>query len=132
MNKHAIIGIWSFFAFVIIGIAIIVAVARVFFPYLQDYRTSFESFASRYMQQPVRIENVTAEWRWLSPSLTFHKVIILDDAGRHVLGIADEIIITINTLKSIAKLSLEPSSLTVSGVNFTVQQQKDGSIRIPE
>ncbi|HEY7906173.1 MAG TPA: hypothetical protein VIC53_04540, partial [Wenzhouxiangella sp.] len=69
---------WLFngFAFVVIGLAVLVGVGRLFLPYIAEFKPEIEERLSAQLDADVRIGSIEASWPGLVPSITIANVTI--------------------------------------------------------
>lgn len=69
---------WLFngFAFVVIGLAVLVGVGRLFLPYIAEFKPEIEERLSAQLDADVRIGSIEASWPGLVPSITVENVTI--------------------------------------------------------
>ena len=123
---------WLFLliAAAIIFMAVLVNVARLVVPVLNQKRDFFQHWAGQALHNPVKIGKIKASWRGFSPVLTFNRVLILNShTGQPVMHI-DELRIGIDWWHSLLNKQLLPDSLEINGADFDVYQSSDGKFSI--
>lgn len=113
---------------IIILAAVIVSMARLLTPILNDHRVDFEKYASRLLDRPVHIEQVMISWNICEPELSFQNVTLLDQQTQQpILNIP---LIKINLAIWRSLLSFQPimETMTVSGAHITLYQKTSSSI----
>lgn len=123
---------WSVFivAAIIVLLAVMLSLARLFLPHLTTYRPRIQEWASEVMHQPVRIGEMDADWRGLEPELKFRRVAILSKDDQRVLLEVNELGLGIDLLKSLFKWQVEPGWVVLSGANVTLHQDASGKITV--
>ena len=132
MLKNIIKRVYHFvlyaFAFVIMTSAIFITVVRLALPEIGSYRQQTADWLSEYMNYPVTISNIDANWNSWTPNLHLHQVSILDPASNeHILNF-DSVLISIDIFKSLIRSEITPESITVSDLSLTLIRRQDGSV----
>ena len=116
------------FAFVVLTSAIIITVVRLALPGIGSYRQQTQDWLSEYMNYPVAISNIDANWNSWTPNLHLHQVSILDPASNeHILNF-DSVLISIDIFESLFRSEIIPESITVSDLSLTLIRRQDGSV----
>jgi len=121
---------WSTFALIVLCAAVFVSAVRLMLPQISDYRDEIESWVSSYMEQPVEIDEIEAEWRGWTPHLRMKGIRLLDATENRVLTRFDQADLTIEILGTIIQRELVPGTLTVSGVELMLLRRPNGAITI--
>ncbi|MCH8163536.1 MAG: hypothetical protein IIA99_05535, partial [Proteobacteria bacterium] len=66
------------FVFAVLTSAIAITIIRLALPGIGEYRQQTQDWISQYMNYPVEISNIDADWNSWAPSLHLHQVSILD------------------------------------------------------
>ncbi|MEM7026987.1 MAG: YhdP family protein [Pseudomonadota bacterium] len=122
--------IWYFLASIIILAAIIVTAIRLSLPGIGSYKNEIQSWLSEYMDYPVVIGDITADWSGWNPNLQFHEVKLLSKENNDVVASFDEVSTGINLISSVTHYQVIPDHLTVSGLALSVIKKSDGTITI--
>ncbi|RKZ72286.1 MAG: TIGR02099 family protein [Gammaproteobacteria bacterium] len=116
------------FAFVILTSAILITVIRLALPGIGGYSQQTQDWISQYMDYPVEISSIDADWNSWTPNLRLHQVSILDPASNeHILDFGS-VLISIDIYKSLVKNEIIPRTITVSGLSMTLIRRQDGSV----
>ena len=74
-------------AAVVLLAAIAVTVARLALPAISQYKGRVEAWAERYMEYPVAVDSISAEWQGWTPSLLLRGVRLRSrDGARDITG----------------------------------------------
>ena len=132
MLKNIIKRIYHFvlyaFSFVVLTSAIIITVVRLALPGIGSYRQQTADWLSEYMNYPVAISNIDANWNSWTPNLHLHQVSILDPASNEHIMNFDSVLISIDIFKSLIRSEITPESITVSDLSLTLIRRQDGSV----
>ncbi len=91
------------FAFAILTFAILITVIRLALPGIGGYRQQTQDWISQYMNYPVEISSIDADWNNWTPNLRLHQVSILDPvSNEHILNF-NSVLISIDIYKSLVK-----------------------------
>lgn len=121
---------WSVTAFALVTAAVVVTVARLLLPTLGQYREEVQTWVSRYVNQPVAIEDFRASWRGWTPELYLTNIRLLDQHSERVITRFEHASLGVNLLASLRARHLVPGKLVVSGVRLSLLRSRDGAIRI--
>ncbi|MBN1683853.1 MAG: TIGR02099 family protein [Gammaproteobacteria bacterium] len=130
MLKKIIRIIWYFIAFLIVLMAVLMTLARLFTPLLNQHRDFFEKWASDFLNHPVKIEKLRAEWAGFDPDLMFKHLAIYDQQNKKVLFQIQNLHININVIKSLLTQKISPSTIKISGVHLVIHQLDKQQFRI--
>lgn len=121
---------WVIFvaATIVILLAVLLSLARIFLPYMTQYQARIADWASQALHRPVHIGQMQAAWRGFEPEFKFQNVEILNQQGTQVLLKVNELDVGINLLKSLIKWNVEPGLIIISGANLAVHQDSTGKI----
>ncbi|HEX5339597.1 MAG TPA: YhdP family protein [Gammaproteobacteria bacterium] len=84
-------GIAALFAALVILLATVIGVFRLFAPLVPGYRAEVERWAEQALDRPVRIASMGARWDWYGPEITLDKVRLYSHDGKYVVMTAHEI-----------------------------------------
>ncbi|NNJ72630.1 MAG: hypothetical protein HKP09_05565, partial [Enterobacterales bacterium] len=115
---------WQIFAGLIILLAVLISIARVLTPYINDYRPQIEDWLSIQIGQNVSIGQIKSEWKMLGPSLTLYDINVENVIDIGALN-AD-----IKTIPSLFYGSLITDNLAISGINLLLQQNAAGGFSL--
>lgn len=118
---------WTGFAALIIGLAILLSLARLLLPLAGGYTGEVEAWAGEVLGQPVQIESLDAAWRGLGPVLKLKEVHL--QHGRESLHF-DEIGIVFDLWTCARNGRFEPSVLSLVGVRLAVERLPDNRIAV--
>lgn len=122
--------LWIASASLVILLAVVVSLARVLLPYLDDYRATIEARVSAYLGQPVAIEQLDARLLGLTPSIILGEVTLKSATDGQPIAHFDEIRIGLDLYSSLRTRSLMFSELMVAGAQIVVVRRADGSFSV--
>lgn len=114
----------------IILAALLVSVAGLLTPVLNQHRADFEKWASSLLNTPVMIGNVTVSWRGYSPEINLDQITILDVKSQKPKVEMAELQIDFNLWRTLLDRRIAIRHLKVDGVKLTVTAQKSGVIQV--
>ena len=118
--------LWLVTATIIILIAVLISISRLLLPLSNDYKPEIESWLSEQTGRNITIGEIRSNWKTLGPSLTLHDVEIEN------LIYIGSLQADIKTIPSLFYRNLITDNLTISGVNFIITQQADGTFDIAQ
>lgn len=121
---------WYTFAFIVLTAAVLVTVIRIALPEIGGYKNEIQSWVSEYMDYPVVIEEISAEWRGWTPHLYLKNIDLYTPDNKTLISKFDSAHLGIDPIASINKRELIPSQLAVSGIDLKFTRNTDGSISI--
>ena len=123
---------WALFivASLVVLIAVLLSLARLFVPHLTQYKPRIEQWVSQTIQRPVHIGQMQAAWSGFEPQFQFSNVEILNPAGTRALVRVKQLGVGINLFKSLIRWRLQPGLLVVSGMRLSIRQDANGKITV--
>ena len=121
---------WYAFAFIILNAAVAVTVLRLALPEIGSYKTEIQSWVSKQMKHPVVIDKITAEWQGWTPNLYLGNIDLYTQDNTSVITRFDSAQIGIDLIDSVRALTIIPSYISVSGLDFDIFRHADGSMSI--
>ena len=119
-----------FIAAVILLAAIAVTGVRLALPNISQYQGQVETWAESYMDYPVTVDSMRAEWQGWIPSLQLAGVHLRSrDGARGIIGF-DAATVEISPLMSLWKLSPVPRRIVISGLDVSVSRLDDGTLLV--
>lgn len=116
------------FAFVVLFSAIAITLVRLALPEIGGYRQQTQDWISQYMNYPVEISNIDADWNSWTPNLHLHQVSILDPVLKEPILNFNSVLISIDIFRSLVRNEITPETITVSDLSLTLIRRQDGSI----
>ena len=108
--------------------AVAVTIIRLALPNIGEYRSEVETWVSRYMEYPVVIHSLRANWQRWEPRLYLTGVDLLSkDGARKIIGF-DTAEIAINPIKTLLERRFIPRQLIISGFQVSVARLSNGAI----
>lgn len=123
-------ALWTLFAALAVFFAVVISIARLMLPEIEQQRDAIAQWLSDYIDRPVQIGGVSANWHGWSPSIRVMELVLLDESGAAELARFKHATIDIALFESIATVSLVPRRLAVSGMEAAFERDADGNIRI--
>ncbi len=105
----------------IIVMAFLVSVARLFFPYFEEYRIDIESWASEELKRPVKVKEVVADWGGLQPRLRIKGVSVYVPDGSRIWIRFKEVQVYFNIFASLREWRLRPGKINIVGADVDVE-----------
>jgi len=121
---------WYAVAFIVLTAAVLVTVIRLALPEIGGYKNEIQSWVSEYMDYPVVIDEITAEWQGWAPHLYLKKIDLYTPDNNSLISKFDSAHLGIDLFSSINKRELVPNQLSISGLNLKFTRNTDGSISI--
>ena len=113
---------------VVLVSAVAVTIIRLALPNIGEYRSEVETWVSRYMEYPVVIHSLRANWQRWEPRLYLTGVDLLSkDGARKIIGF-DTAEIAINPIKTLLERRFIPRQLIISGFQVSVARLSNGAI----
>lgn len=122
--------LWGGIAALVITVALLVSIARLLLPVLDQYRVQIESFASEQLGRPVQIGTVTAGWEGLEPDLRLQDVRILAQDGNSTWLSMREVRASLDILATIRHRRPEMGRISLVGGSVDVARHDDGSFSV--
>lgn len=114
----------------IILLTLVLSLLHLATPYLQDQKPQIESWASQYVHQPIKINQLKIGQYGLEPVIQFKDVLILNKDESKTIYKVDDLRIGIDLIGSLIKWKLVPGLLFVKGTELNFNEDKDGNIFI--
>jgi uncharacterized protein (TIGR02099 family) len=114
-------------AITVILLAVVFSLFRAAIPYITDYGDSIEVEVAKQLGLPVDVGMVDADIYWLTPGLKLLDVNIYDAKGERLFLHFDEIKLSIDWFKTIINLKPELGSVSLVGLNLSVERNKKGN-----
>jgi uncharacterized protein YhdP len=115
--------LWLFFWLSILLLALL-------FPKLPDYKPEIEHWLSHALEQPIVIGNLTTYWVDWMPTVALQEVRLLEtNTEQSVVEIASAEIV-FNVWASIKQAQVITNSVSVTGSQFTLARNREGSIKL--
>ncbi len=127
---HFVNKLWYIIAAVIILAALLVSVARLLTPLLNEHRTDFEKIASNVLQMPVMIRDVEVSWHGYAPEISLHNVTVLDPSTQKPKLVMQALDVDFNIWRSLWTRTPFIENITVSGVTLEIHHSADGILTI--
>ncbi len=126
--RYVWVSAWYAFAAVVVLLATTFAVARLLLPFAEQYSSEVGERFSQYLNQPVLVRALDAEWHGWEPSLVLQDVSLLDTMGEHPVLRLDKIRLGLNLLSSLRQRQLVFSNITLVGMDLVLTRNPQGQI----
>ncbi len=134
MLKRILTGLYHFswyaFAFIVLNAAVLVTVVRLALPEIGGYKDEIQSWVSEYMDYPVVIDKINAEWQGWAPQLYLSNIDLYTPDNSSLIINFDSAHLGIDLIASLNNRELVPSQLSINGLNLIFSRNIDGSISI--
>jgi len=128
--RYIWVSAWYAFAAVVVLLATSFAVARLLLPYAEQYNAEVGERFSRYLDQPVLVRSLDAEWHGLGPSLVLRDVALLDVMGEQPVLKLDKIRLGLDLLSSLRQWQPVFSNITLVGVDLFLARNAQGQFSV--
>ncbi|MDZ7662239.1 YhdP family protein [Thiohalophilus sp.] len=118
--------LWYSLAALLVTLAVLVSLFRIFLPDLTAYRADLEQFASAFLDHTVRIESMDARLVGFTPMLIFDDVYMLDKTGERELVRFEQARLGVALFDSIRQRQVVPRNFTIDGIQLAITRQEDG------
>jgi len=118
------------FVFAVLTSATVITIIRLALPGIGEYRQQTQDWISQYMNYPVEISNIDADWNSWTPNLHLHQVSILDPVSNEQILNFQSVLIRIDIFKSLYRNEITPKAITVSDLSLTLIRRQDGSVTV--
>jgi len=117
---------WTSFSIAVISIAVLLSVARMLLPLVDEYRAEIESWLSVELDRKLKIGSITAAWKGLYPKLVVSEVSLLSEDGKDSWLEIEEIRVSVNILSLLSAGHVETGVINVVGTSISLEHHDDG------
>ena len=110
--------------------AIMLSIARLTLPVIEDYKDDIEIWVSDLIGQQVEIATLDAAWYGLEPQLVLKGVQLLSKDRSETFGYLQQARIGLNIVGSVYEGRFQPGALTIEGAHLVIIRQADGNVSI--
>ncbi len=121
---------WTTAVSLIITAAVVVSIGRLLLPGIDEYREQIQEWVSGYMGQPVRIREISADWRGWTPNLYLTDISIIDRNRGRILTRFKRASLSIDLIASLRLRRPVPGRLQVSGIDLSLVRDAQGRVTI--
>ncbi|MFP3872991.1 MAG: YhdP family protein [Thiohalophilus sp.] len=118
--------LWYSLVTLLVILAVLVSLFRIFLPDLTAYRADLEQLASAFMDHTVKIESMDARLVGFTPMLIFDDVYMLDKSGERELVRFKQARLGVAVFESIRQRQVVPRDFTIDGIQLAITRQEDG------
>ena len=122
--------LWYTAAVVLILAAILVTALRLALPGIGSYKSEIQSWVSNYMDYPVVIYEINAEWKGWVPHLHLQEIDLYDRAQDKLIAHFAHARLSIDPLASIWQGEIVPQQLAISGLKLDLIRRPNGAVSI--
>lgn len=122
--------LWRTTAVIVVGVALMVSVARLMLPRIDQYREPIAQWVSKQVDQPVQFDSIGASWRGWTPVIELTNVRLQSAEGERAVTRFAKAQFSIDPIKSFERREAVPNELIVSGLELSLARSEDGSIRL--
>ncbi|MDT8388063.1 MAG: YhdP family protein [Thiogranum sp.] len=113
--------LWWLTVVVVVGLAVALSAARVLLPEMSEYRAQIETLATRFVDRPVQIGSLDADWQGLSPVLKLQRVRVHDAKFPGGSLAVREVHLTLDLFSSLVQRQWRTSRLRVIGAHLSLR-----------
>lgn|GEM_PF-1555007 len=117
-------------AIVLIFSAVVFTVTRALTPFLNLHRSTFERWAGKVLDAPVKVSHVSFGWHGIDPEIWLQGVTIYQPKTHKVALHVKDFYAAISLFRSVEHLNILPNLITLSGVKISVRDQGHGVFKI--
>lgn len=110
--------------------AILMSLARISLPIVEDYKDEIETWLSDYFEQQIDIASINAVWYGLEPQLVLRGVQLLSQDRMEVIGYFQDARLGLNLTASLIERRLVPGAFTLDGARFGIMRSETGEISV--
>ena len=110
--------------------AVLFSITRMLLPTLGEYSVTVEDYFSQFVNQPIRIQSLDAEWRGWGPSLVLNNVWLLDSQGKNTIVRVSKAHLGLGLWKTIKSGQLGFTSADLQGVDLSITRMPDGQVTL--
>jgi uncharacterized protein (TIGR02099 family) len=114
----------------IVFAALLVSISRLMTPVLMGHRADFEKFVSAQAGRPVMIREINIRWHGYEPEISLEGVTVFDLSEQTPSLKVNRLEADFNIWRSIWLRKVFIQSLTVTGIELTIQHQEKGQFEI--
>jgi uncharacterized protein (TIGR02099 family) len=109
---------------------VLLSIARLYIPLLDNHREQFAYLAGKALGKPVVIGKLTASWYHFEPVLQFQDVTALNLVSDKPLITISQMTVGLDLLKSLWHQRLEPDIFILKGSRLSIEQAANGQITL--
>jgi uncharacterized protein YhdP len=128
--RYVWVSTWYAFAAVVVLLATIFAAARLLLPFAEQYNTEIGDRLSQYLDQPVMVRALDAEWHGWGPALVLRDVVLLDTASKQAALQFDKVRLSLDLLSSLRQWQPIFSQITLVGVDLLLTRNPQGRFSV--
>ncbi|HET7922389.1 MAG TPA: DUF748 domain-containing protein, partial [Gammaproteobacteria bacterium] len=125
-QRRLLKGIVALCAALVILLAVVIGIFRLFAPLVPGYRAEVERWAERALERPVSIAHMGARWDWYGPEITLEDVKLYSADGKYVVVTAHEIRLGVTLGALLHGTVSAPSRIILIEPQLSVVRDADG------
>lgn len=111
----------------VIMLAIVVILSRLFVPLMDQHRPEIERWATTLLQTPVKIGKARFSWYRYQPELTFDRVTVIDKKTQQPKLQIERLSIFFSIFECLWQKKLIPSAIRATGSNINIIRSSKGA-----
>ncbi len=115
---------------VLVLAAILLSLARLLLPTVEDFKPDVESWVSELVGQQIQIASLDAAWYGFEPQLVLKGVQLLSEDRMETYGYFQQARLGLNIFASAFEGRFVPGAFTIDGARFVVLRHKDNHVSI--
>ena len=128
--RYLWVSAWYAIAAVVVLLATGFAIARLLLPFADQYSAEVGERFSDYLNQPVIVRALDAEWHGWGPSLVLRDLSLLDEMGEQPVLRLEKVRLGLNLLSSLRQRQIVFSDITFVGVNLVLTRDQQGQFSV--
>ncbi len=122
--------LWYTVATLLILSAVLVTAARLALPGIGSYKENIQAWVSDYMDYPVVINDISADWTGWVPNLRLTDIDLLEQNGKQRIVRFDSASLGIDIFSSLWSGEIIPQHLAIAGLTLSLTRHEDGTISL--
>ena len=115
---------------VLVLAAILLSLARLLLPTVEDFKPDVELWVSELVGQQIQIASLDAAWYGFEPQLVLRGVQLLSEDRMETYGYFQQARLGLNIFASVFEGRFVPGAFTIEGARFVVLRHKDNHVSI--
>ena len=122
--------LWYTVATLLILAAVLVTAARLALPGIGSYKDNIQAWVSNYMDYPVVINDISADWTGWVPNLRLTDIDLLEQDGKQRIVRFSSASLGIDIFSSLWSGEIIPQHLAIAGLTLSLTRHEDGTISL--
>ena len=124
----------NIFIYVVVSVlvlaAILLSLARLLLPTVEDFKPNVESWVSELVGQEIQIASLDATWYGIEPQLVLRGVQLISEDRTETYAYFQQARLGLNIFASVFEGRFVPGAFTIDGARFVVLRHKDNHVSI--